>query len=271
MKKLTDGVRVYTRAPSLKVKNGSRESTSGEGELEELLLADKLEAFVDGLCGQGGSSSTALADSPSLKAVEGWSSTLRRSSANGPSTSSRMPSCSAGVKTLAAAAKLFRRGTQGRPYETKLSTRDHGFVVKGTPPQRPARTTTFPRPVRLQPYKSSSTPTPRSSGHGQAPVRDQPRRARGEAESFSELRREILELARHGVTLSRFKGLGEMNAEQLRETTMDPETRTLQQVSIDEAAASGLEQTFSDLMGDKVEPRKEFIERHARDVRFLDV
>jgi DNA gyrase subunit B len=52
---------------------------------------------------------------------------------------------------------------------------------------------------------------------------------------------------------------------------MDPETRTLQQVSIDEAAASGLEQTFSDLMGDKVEPRKEFIERHARDVRFLDV
>jgi DNA gyrase subunit B len=92
-----------------------------------------------------------------------------------------------------------------------------------------------------------------------------------EAENFSALRREILELARHGITLSRFKGLGEMNAEQLRETTMDPETRTLQRVSIDEAAATGLEQTFSDLMGDKVEPRKEFIERHARDVRFLDV
>jgi DNA gyrase subunit B len=92
-----------------------------------------------------------------------------------------------------------------------------------------------------------------------------------EAESFSELRHEILELARQGITLSRFKGLGEMNPEQLRETTMDPETRTLQRVSIDEAAASGLEQTFSDLMGDKVEPRREFIERHARDVRFLDV
>jgi DNA gyrase subunit B len=52
---------------------------------------------------------------------------------------------------------------------------------------------------------------------------------------------------------------------------MDPSSRTLQQVSIDEAAAAGVEQTFSDLMGDKVEPRKEFIERHARDVRFLDV
>jgi DNA gyrase subunit B len=91
------------------------------------------------------------------------------------------------------------------------------------------------------------------------------------AESFTELRAEILKLARQGTDVQRFKGLGEMNPEQLRETTMDPETRTLQRVSIDEAAASGLEQTFSDLMGDKVEPRKEFIERHARDVRFLDV
>jgi len=62
-----------------------------------------------------------------------------------------------------------------------------------------------------------------------------------------------------------------MNAEQLRETTMDPASRTLARVSIDEAAAGGIEQTFSDLMGDKVEPRKEFIEKHARDVRFLDV
>ena len=62
-----------------------------------------------------------------------------------------------------------------------------------------------------------------------------------------------------------------MNPEQLRETTMDPGSRTLQQVTIDEAAAAAWTQTFSDLMGDKVEPRKEFIEKHARDVRFLDV
>ena len=62
-----------------------------------------------------------------------------------------------------------------------------------------------------------------------------------------------------------------MNPEQLRETTMDPGSRTLQQVAIDDAAALDTEQTFSDLMGDKVEPRKDFIERHARDVRFLDV
>ena len=60
-----------------------------------------------------------------------------------------------------------------------------------------------------------------------------------------------------------------MNAEQLRETTMDPESRTLQQVTIEDAATA--EQIFSDLMGDNVEPRKEFIERHAKDVGYLDV
>ena len=59
-----------------------------------------------------------------------------------------------------------------------------------------------------------------------------------EAESFSELRREILELARHGVTLSRFKGLGEMNAHQLRETTMDPASRTLARVTLDDATSA---------------------------------
>src|SRR5581483_10210807 len=88
-------------------------------------------------------------------------------------------------------------------------------------------------------------------------------------ESFAELRRCVLDLARHGVQLQRFKGLGEMNAEQLRETTMDPQTRTLQRVTIDDAALA--ERIFTDLMGDKVEPRKAFIEKHAKEVRFLDV
>jgi DNA gyrase subunit B len=89
------------------------------------------------------------------------------------------------------------------------------------------------------------------------------------AESFAELRRMVMDLARHGVTMQRFKGLGEMNAEQLRETTMDPASRTLERVQIDDAAMA--EKIFTDLMGDKVEPRKAFIERHAKEVRFLDV
>ncbi len=74
---------------------------------------------------------------------------------------------------------------------------------------------------------------------------------------------------RKGYTVQRYKGLGEMDPEQLWETTMEPETRTLLQVSIEDAAAAEL--AVSELMGDQVEPRKEFIQKHARDVRFLDI
>jgi DNA gyrase subunit B len=90
-----------------------------------------------------------------------------------------------------------------------------------------------------------------------------------EALSFEELRTTVLDVAKEGVNLSRFKGLGEMNSDQLYDTTMDPGRRTLQQVSVDDAA--GADQIFSMLMGDKVEPRREFIEAHARDVTNLDV
>ena len=79
----------------------------------------------------------------------------------------------------------------------------------------------------------------------------------------------MLELARHGVQLTRFKGLGEMNAEQLRETTMDPASRTLARVTLEDATAA--DQIFSMLMGDQVEPRREFIETQRQGGAFLDV
>ena len=72
-----------------------------------------------------------------------------------------------------------------------------------------------------------------------------------------------------GLTITRFKGLGEMNAEELRDTTLDPTNRTLLQVTMDDAGAA--DDLFRILMGDKVEPRREFIEKHALEVRNLDV
>ena len=72
-----------------------------------------------------------------------------------------------------------------------------------------------------------------------------------------------------GLQITRFKGLGEMNAEELRQTTLDPANRTLLQVKMDDASAA--DDLFRILMGDKVEPRREFIEKHALDVRNLDV
>ncbi len=93
----------------------------------------------------------------------------------------------------------------------------------------------------------------------------------GEALSFEALHTAVLDLARHGTQLTRFKGLGEMNAEQLRVTTMDPASRTLQRVTLEDASEAAADQIFSMLMGDQVEPRRRFIEDHAKEVKFLDV
>ena len=89
------------------------------------------------------------------------------------------------------------------------------------------------------------------------------------AETFDELRSATIDLAKEGIQVARFKGLGEMNPSELWETTMDPARRMLMRVEVEDAATA--DRIFSMLMGDQVEPRREFIEQNAQDVRFLDV
>jgi DNA gyrase subunit B len=89
------------------------------------------------------------------------------------------------------------------------------------------------------------------------------------AETFQALRSAAVDLAKEGIGVTRFKGLGEMDAAELWDTTMNPANRMLIRVEVEDAARA--DQIFSMLMGDQVEPRRDFIVKNAKDVRFLDV
>ena len=102
-----------------------------------------------------------------------------------------------------------------------------------------------------------------------APVKLEASRSEIEIDKVDDLLAQILAAGRKGQTIQRYKGLGEMNPDQLWDTTMDPTNRTLLQVQVSDDLAA--DEMFTVLMGDQVEPRRQFIERNALDVRNLDV
>jgi DNA gyrase subunit B len=282
MPELIEAGYVYIAKPPLyKLKQGSNEVwIERESELEELLLRDKLDKFtiMDADGRQRKLGKRRWQDiARQYKSFEGWLSSLRAEFGHEViDFIAESHLLESGAKTMPEAVKLFKaEDPKDRAYMTKLVDSNKGsLVVQGT-----HRRTGLARQHRLPKglfdsngYRELIEAHSKLTGQvGEPPFVVTLGDKELEAASFGELRSRVLELARQGVQLQRFKGLGEMNPEQLRETTMDPGSRTLQQVAIDDAAALNTEQAFSDLMGDKVEPRKEFIERHARDVRFLDV
>ncbi len=118
-------------------------------------------------------------------------------------------------------------------------------------------------------YRELQAATEALKGLGKPPFRIEADGERAEASSWAELYETALALAKKGMAIQRYKGLGEMNPEQLWQTTMNPETRTLLRVTVQDALAA--EQIFTTLMGEQVEPRRQFIEQHALEVTNLDI
>jgi DNA gyrase subunit B len=272
---------VYIAKPPLyRVKQGNQETyLERESELEELLLRDKIEQFelIDAV-GESRklTSSRWQAYIRRSKEYEGWGSSLQADFGHEVvrflEESNLLDEQAA---TLAAAKGLLEADTlETEPFEstTVLSATEDLVVVKAIERQSGlARTHRLPRELfESREYrKFAEVHANLLKQVGRPPFEVIRGDRRNVALSFQTLRGAVLELARQGVQLTRFKGLGEMNAKQLRETTMDPASRTLAQVTLEDATAA--DTLFSMLMGDQVAPRRDFIETHAKEVKFLDV
>jgi len=280
MPALIDAGYVYIAKPPLyRVKQGNQETyLEREAELEELLLRDKLEDFelVDA-AGKSKklTSSRWQAYIRRSKEYEGWSSSLQAEFGHELvrflEESNLLDERTATVK--AAASLLAKKAPDDEPFDTEVLEQGDELVVVKAIERKTGLARTHRLPAALFGHndyrKFAEVHEALLKQVGRPPFQIQFGGRRNVALSFEALRGAVLELARHGVQLTRFKGLGEMNAEQLRETTMDPASRTLARVTLDDATAA--DQIFSMLMGDQVGPRREFIENHAKEVRFLDV
>ncbi|MEA2361496.1 MAG: gyrase subunit [Thermoleophilaceae bacterium] len=280
MPELIDAGYVYIAKPPLyKVKSGKQDVyIEKESELEEVLLRDKLEKMeVTDREGKAFSLTHARWQRYGrlLKQYEGWASALRATWGHDPIQFLEESALLDEGATDPEAVIALLKGDDhdGEPFETSLISADEDEVVAMVIERKTGTAKTY----RLARALFS---TPEYTGFvkihkeldalaGFPPFHVVLGKKDGDALSFEELRSKVLEICRDGVPLQRFKGLGEMNADQLFDTTMDPESRTLQLVTVDDASAA--DQVFSMLMGDAVEPRREFIEAHAREVTNLDV
>jgi DNA gyrase subunit B len=280
MQELIEAGYVYIAKPPLyKLKQGSRERyIEKDSELEEILLSDKWEKIT--VFDRHGTQFKLTEArwqrfSRLLKQYEGWASSMRADHGH-DMVQFLEESSLLGEQVMSAEAAvelLSRRGVIGETHATEMVQQDPlELRVKAVEAK-----TGFARTHRIKRTLFDSTEYRQLARvHAQlvelagtpafevrlADVREA-------APSFEALHQAVMTVAQKGIKLQRFKGLGEMNAEQLADTTMDPATRTLAQVTLEDAAVA--DRIFSMLMGDQVEPRREFIEENARAVVNLDV
>jgi len=280
MEELIKAGYVYIAKPPLyKLKQGSRERyIEKDSELEEILLSDKWEK-IEIFDRHGTQFKLTEARwqrfSRLLKQYEGWSSSLRAT--HGHDVVQFLEESSLlGEQALSAEAAiehLGRSGADGDTHATELLEADSvDLRIKAIEAK-----TGFARVHRIkrslfdsQEYRQLARVHAQLIELAGVPAFDVSLGdASDTAPSFEALHPAVMTVVQKGTKLQRFKGLGEMNADQLGETTMAPATRTLAQVTLEDAFAA--DRVFSMLMGDQVEPRRAFIEDNARAVANLDV
>jgi DNA gyrase subunit B len=280
MEELIKAGYVYIAKPPLyKLKQGSRERyIEKDSELEEILLSDKWEK-IDVFDRHGTQFKLTEARWQRfirlLKQYEGWSSSLRAT--HGHDVVRFLEESSLlGEQALSAEAAiehLEHAAIDGDTHTTELIETDPiELRIKAVEAK-----TGFARVHRIrrslfdsQEYRSLARVHAQLIELAGVPAFDVRLGDAAEtAPSFEALHPAVMAVVQKGTKLQRFKGLGEMNAEQLGETTMAPATRTLAQVTLEDAFAA--DRVFSMLMGDQVEPRRAFIEDNARAVANLDV
>ncbi len=280
MPELIEAGYVYIAKPPLfRLKRGQQTRyVETQSELEDVLLADKWERLQ--VADRSGRpfrlTETRWQKFNRLrKQYEGWASALRATHGTGAVTFLEESALlDEGVASDGDALEIVRRGyVEGEALRTELVAegaidfRVRAVEVKsGLATTHRLRRSLFDQPEYRALLKAHGQLVELA---GNPPFTVRLDEKVEEALSFEELSPRVLEVSSKGWTVNRFKGLGEMNPEQLRETTMNPETRTLAQVSVDDAAEA--DRIFSMLMGDQVEPRREFIETNARAVVNLDV
>ncbi len=281
MQPLIEAGYVYIAKPPLyRVTRGQKHRyLERESDLEEILLGDKFDKLKvtdhDGkefkLTDARWQRLTRL-----LKQYQGWASALR--TAHGQTVVSFMQQArllEGGVHDVAALRTHLAENAKpnGHAYTMELMSEDpFEIVVKTIETKTGLATTHHVRRAALDANEYSRLATVHdelAALVGNPPFRIALGDNAQDAMSFEQLRDGILEVAQRGVAYYRFKGLGEMDPDELRETTMDPASRTLVKVTMEDASAA--DRVFSMLMGDQVEPRRQFIEENARLVTNLDV
>jgi DNA gyrase subunit B len=280
MRELIEAGYVYIAKPPLyKIKQGGSERyIEKQQELDDLLLADKLEKIE---CVDRHGKPFKLTEARwqrftrLLKQYEGWGAALRAAYGHDLVGFLELAGLlGEDVRNGDAAKAHFGTDTQdGVTFTTELVSEDAmSFTVRGVETKSGlARTLIVPRAIFDAPeYRSYLKVRAEIAGLAGEPTFTVTLKDTVEqADTYEALRAAVMTVVAKGVSLQRFKGLGEMNAEQLRATTMDPATRTLAQVTMEDAAAA--DQIFSMLMGDQVEPRRDFIESNGHLVANLDV